>query len=199
VAGRPSVHQQERRLISTGDVKKGIIIELDGQLMKVLDWTHIKMARGSAQVRMKLQNVRRGDIVERTFQAGTRWPRARVEQRKVQYLYTDGDVYHFMDNETYDQFALSARMLGDDARFLKENTDVLVSVHEGEVLGVDLPVTVDLKVTQTDPGFAGDTATGAKKAATLETGLVVQVPLFVNEGDTLRVDTRSGEYVTRVQ
>jgi elongation factor P len=199
VAGRPSVHQQERRLISTGDVKKGIIIELDGQLMKVLDWTHIKMARGSAQVRMKLQNVRRGDIVERTFQAGTRWPRARVEQRKVQYLYTDGDVYHFMDNETYDQFALSARMLGDDARFLKENTDVFVSVHEGEVLGVDLPVTVDLKVTQTDPGFAGDTATGAKKAATLETGLVVQVPLFVNEGDTLRVDTRSGEYVTRVQ
>jgi elongation factor P len=199
VAGRPSVHQQERRLISTGDVKKGIIIELDGQLMKVLDWTHIKMARGSAQVRMKLQNVRRGDIVERTFQAGTRWPRARVEQRTVQYLYTDGDVYHFMDNETYDQFALSARMLGDDARFLKENTDVFVSVHEGEVLGIDLPVTVDLKVTQTDPGFAGDTATGAKKAATLETGLVVQVPLFVNEGDTLRVDTRSGEYVTRVQ
>lgn len=186
-------------MISTGDVKKGIIIELDGQLMKVLDWTHIKMARGSAQVRMKLQNVRRGDIVERTFQAGTRWPRARVEQRKVQYLYTDGDVYHFMDNETYDQFALSARMLGDDARYLKENKDVFVSVHEGEVLGVDLPVTVDLKVTQTDPGFAGDTATGAKKAATLETGLVVQVPLFVNEGDTLRIDTRSGEYVTRVQ
>jgi elongation factor P len=191
--------EQEQRLISTGDVKKGIIIELDGQLMKVLDWTHIKMARGSAQVRMKLQNVRRGDIVERTFQAGTRWPRARVEQRKVQYLYTDGDVYHFMDNETYDQFALSARMLGDDARYLKENKDVFVSVHEGEVLGVDLPVTVDLKVTQTDPGFAGDTATGAKKAATLETGLVVQVPLFVNEGDTLRIDTRSGEYVTRVQ
>jgi elongation factor P len=186
-------------LISTGDVKKGIIIELDGQLMKVLDWTHIKMARGSAQVRMKLQNVRKGDIVERTFQAGTRWPRARVEQRKVQYLYSDGDVYHFMDNETYDQFAINSRLLGDDARFLKENLDVFVSMHEGEVLGVDLPVTVDLTVTQTDPGFAGDTATGAKKAATLETGVVVQVPLFVNEGDTLRVDTRTGEYVTRVQ
>jgi elongation factor P len=186
-------------LISTGDVKKGIIIELDGQLMKVLDWTHIKMARGSAQVRMKLQNVRRGDIIERTFQAGTRWPRARVEQRKVQYLYTDGDVYHFMDTETYDQLAVSARQIGEDARYLKEGTDVFVSSYEGEVLGVDLPVTVDLKVTQTDPGFAGDTATGAKKAATLETGLVVQVPLFVNEGDTLRIDTRSGEYVTRVQ
>jgi elongation factor P len=186
-------------LISTGDVKKGVIIELDGQLMKVLDWTHIKMARGSAQIRMKLQNVRKGDIVERTFQAGSRWPRARVDQRKVQYLYADGDTYHFMDNETFDQIAISARQIGDDTRYLKENTDVFVSMHDGEVLGVDLPVTVDLRVTQTDPGFAGDTATGAKKAATVETGLVVQVPLFVNEGDLLRIDTRTGEYVTRVQ
>lgn len=186
-------------MISTGEVKKGVIIELDGQLMKVLDWSHIKMARGSAQVRMKLQNVRRGDIVERTFQAGTRWPRARVEQRKVQYLYTDGDVFHFMDSETYDQFSIPAALLGDDARYLKDNTEVFVSMHEGEVLGVDLPVSVDLRVTQTDRGFAGDTATGAKKPATLEGGLVVQVPLFVNEGDTLRIDTRTGDYLTRVQ
>jgi elongation factor P len=186
-------------LISTGDVKKGVIIELDGQLLKVLDWTHIKMARGSAQVRMKLQNVRKGDIVERTFQAGTRWPRARVDSRKVMYLYSDGDAYHFMDNETYDQFAIRGAMLGDDALYLKDNTEAFVSMYEGEVLGVDLPITVDLKVTHTDPGFAGDTATGAKKAATLETGLVVQVPLFVNEGDTLRVDTRNGEYITRLQ
>jgi elongation factor P len=148
---------------------------------------------------MKLQNVRKGDIIERTFQAGTRWPRARVEQRKAQYLYSDGDAYHFMDTETYDQFAISGAMIGDDARFLLENTEVFVSSHDGEVLGVDLPVTVDLKVTQTDPGFAGDTATGAKKGATVETGLVVQVPLFVSEGDTLRIDTRTGEYVTRVQ
>ena len=186
-------------MISTGDVKKGVIIELDGQLMKVLDWTHIKMARGSAQVRMKLQNVRRGDIIERTFQAGTRWPRARVEQRKAQYLYGDGDAFHFMDTETYDQFAISSAMIGEDARFLIENTDVFVSTHDGEVLGVDLPVTVDLRVAQTDPGFAGDTASGAKKPATLETGLVLQVPLFVSEGDVLRVDTRTAEYVTRVQ
>ena len=186
-------------MISTGEVKKGVIIELDGQLMKVLDWSHIKMARGSAQVRMKLLNVRKGDIVERTFQAGTRWPRARVEQRRVQYLYADGDAYHFMDTETYDQFTVPAALLGDDARFLVENTEVFVSSHESEILGVDLPVTVDLRVTQTDPGFAGDTATGAKKAATVETGLVVQVPLFVNEGDLLRVDTRTGDYVTRVQ
>ena len=186
-------------MIETGDIKKGVIIELDGQLLKVLDWTHIKMARGSAQVRMKLQNVRKGDIVERTFQAGTRWPRARVDQRKVMFLYADGDAYHFMDNETYDQFAISGSMLGDDARYLKDNTEVFVTMYDGEVLGVDLPVTVDLAVTQTDPGFAGDTATGAKKPATLETGLVVQVPLFVSEGDTLRIDTRTGEYVTRVQ
>ncbi len=186
-------------MISTGDVKKGVIIELDGQLMKVLDWSHIKMARGSAQVRMKLQNVRRGDIVERTFQAGTRWPRARVEQRKAQYLYSDGGTYHFMDTETYEQSAVGAALIGDDAKFLLENTEVLLSSHDGEVLGVELPVTVDLHVTQTDPGFAGDTATGAKKAATLETGHVVQVPLFVSEGDMLRIDTRNGEYVTRVQ
>jgi elongation factor P len=186
-------------LISTGDVKKGVIIELDGQLLKVLDWTHIKMARGSAQVRMKLQNVRKGDIVERTFQAGTRWPRARVDQRKVTFLYSDGDAYHFMDSETYDQFSIRGAMLGEDARYLKENTEVIVSQYEGEVLGVELPVSVDLTVTQTDPGFAGDTATGAKKAATLETGLVVQVPLFVSAGDTLRIDTRSGEYMTRLQ
>ncbi len=186
-------------MISTGDVKKGIIIELDGQLMKVLDWSHIKMARGSAQVRMKLQNVRKGDIVERTFQAGTRWPRARVEQRKVQYLYSDDDAYHFMDSETYDQFAVAAALLGEDAKFLVDNTEVFVSSYENEILGVDLPVTVDLRVTQTDPGFAGDTAAGAKKAATVETGLVVQVPLFVNEGDLLRIDTRTGEYVTRAQ
>jgi elongation factor P len=167
--------------------------------MKVLDWTHIKMARGSAQVRMKLQNVRKGDIVERTFQAGTRWPRARVDSRKVQYLYKDGDAYHFMDSETYDQFALREAMLGEDARYLKENTEIFVNMYEGEVLGVDLPVTVDLQVASTEPGFAGDTATGAKKPATLETGLVVQVPLFVSEGDMLRIDTRTGEYVTRLQ
>ena len=184
-------------MISTGDVKKGVIIELDGQLMKVLDWSHIKMARGSAQVRMKMQNVRKGDIVERTFQAGTRWPRARVETRKAQYLYSDGDAFHFMDAETYEQFAMPAATLGEDARYLRENTDVLYDSHEGEILGLELPVTVDLEVTQTDPGFAGDTATGAKKAATLETGLVVQVPLFVNEGDVLRIDTRTGEYITR--
>jgi elongation factor P len=186
-------------MISTGDIRKGVVIELDGQPVRVLEWSHIKMARGSAQVRLKIQNVRTGSITERTFQAGTRWPRARVEQRKAQFLYSDGDAYHFMDSENYDQFSINRVLLGDDANFLKENTDVFVSSYEGEVLGVDLPVTVDLRVQNTDPGFAGDTATGARKAATLETGLVVQVPLFVNEGDLLRIDTRTGEYQTRIQ
>jgi elongation factor P len=186
-------------VISTGDIRKGIVIELDGQPVRVLEWSHIKMARGSAQVRLKIQNVRTGSITERTFQAGTRWPRGRVDQRKVQYLYSDGDAFHFMDSETYDQFAITAAQLGDDARYLKENTDVFVSSYEGEILGVDLPVTVDLRVTATEPGFAGDTATGARKPATLETGLVVQVPIFVNEGDLLRIDTRTGEYQTRIQ
>jgi elongation factor P len=186
-------------MISTGDIRKGVVIELDGQPVRVLDWSHIKMARGSAQVRLKIQNVRTGAITERTFQAGTRWPRGRVDQRKAQYLYTDGEAFHFMDSETYDQFAISAAQLGEDARFLKENTEVFVSSYEGEVLGVDLPVTVDLRVAATEPGFAGDTATGARKAATMETGLVVQVPLFVNEGDLLRIDTRTGEYQTRIQ
>ncbi|MFN2484000.1 MAG: elongation factor P [Candidatus Limnocylindria bacterium] len=186
-------------MISTGEVRKGVIIELDGQLMQVIDWSHIKMARGSAQVRLKLRNVRKGDIVERTFQAGTRWPRARVEQRRVQYLYADGGAFHFMDAETYDQFPVAGAQIGDDARFLKEGMEVFVTSYEGEVLGVDLPVTVDLRVERTELGFAGDTATGARKPATLETGLTVQVPLFVGEGDVIRVDTRTGEYQTRVQ
>ena len=186
-------------MISTGEIRKGVVFELDGQPVRGLDWTHIKMARGSAQVRLKIQNVRTGAITERTFQAGTRWPRGRVEQRKVQYLYADGDAYHFMDTETYDQFAISAAQLGEDAHFLKESTEVYVTSYEGEILGVDLPVSVDLRVVSTERGFAGDTATGARKPATLETGLVVQVPLFVNEGDLLRVDTRTGEYQTRVQ
>ena len=186
-------------MISTSEIRKGVIIELDGQLMQVLDWSHIKMGRGSAQVRLKLRNVRKGDIVERTFQAGTRWPRARVEQRKAQYLYSDGSAFHFMDPESYDQFALPADKLGDDARFLKDGMEIYVTSYEGEILGVDLPVTVDLRVTSTERGFAGDTAGAPRKPATLETGLTLQVPLFVAEGDVIRVDTRTGEYQTRVQ
>ena len=160
-------------MISTGDVKKGVIIELDGQLMKVLDWSHIKMARGSAQVRMKLHErahaATSSSAPSRPARAG-RVPGSSSAMRST--CTRTAATYHFMDTETYDQFAVAAALLGDDARFLLENTEVQVSTHEGEVLGVELPITVDLRVTQTDPGFAGDTATGAKKQATVETGLV---------------------------
>lgn len=186
-------------MISTSEVRKGVIIELEGQLMQVLESSHIKIGRGSAQVRLKLRNVRKGDIVERTFQAGTKWPRARVEQRKTQYLYSDGSAYHFMDPETYDQFAVSDTQLGENARFLKDGMDVHVSFYEGEILGVELPVTVDLRVTSTERGVVGDTAGTVRKPATLETGHTLQVPLFVAEGDMIRVDTRTGEYQTRIQ
>jgi elongation factor P len=162
-------------MISTGELRKGVTIELDGELWQILDYHHIKMGRGSAQVRITLRNVKRGQTIERSFQAGTKWPRAQLEQRPVQFLYRDADEFHFMDTDTYDQTS-----------------------YQGETIGVELPVSVDLSVIETEPGFAGDTQTGARKPATTETGLVVQVPIFVETGDTIRIDTRTGEYQTRV-
>jgi elongation factor P len=185
-------------MISTGDLRKGVTIELDGELWQILDYHHIKMGRGSAQVRITLRNVKRGQTVERSFQAGTKWPRAQLENRPVQFLYRDGDDFHFMDTESYDQFMLGADALGDATQYLKDGMTVDRTAYQGETIGIELPVTVDLLVTSSEPGFAGDTAQGARKPATLETGLVVQVPLFVGEGDTIRVDTRTGEYQTRV-
>ena len=174
------------------------IIELDGDLWQILDYHHIKMGRGSAQVRIKLRNVKKGSTVERSFQAGDRWPRAQLETRPIQFLYRDGDDFHFMDSDTYDQFILTAAQLEDAVRYLKDGMTLDRTAYQGETLGVELPITVDLLVVETEPGFAGDTAQGARKPATTETGLVVSVPLFVSEGDTIRVDTRSGEYLTRV-
>jgi len=185
-------------MISTGDLRKGVAIELDGELWQILDYHHIKMGRGSAQVRITLRNIKRGQTVERSFQAGTKWPRASMERRPVQFLYRDDDDFHFMDTDTYDQFMLRGEQLGESVQYLKDGMTLERTTYQGETIGVELPVTVDLKVTTTDPGFAGDTAQGARKPATLETGLVVSVPLFVNEGDTLRVDTRTGEYQTRL-
>ncbi len=185
-------------MISTGELRKGVVIELDNDLWQILDYHHIKMGRGSAQVRIKLRSVKKGSIVERSFQAGDKWPRARLDRRQVQYLYRDGDDFHFMDTDTYDQFALSAEQLGDAVLYLQDGMLLDRTTYEGETIGVELPITVDLAVTETEPGFAGDTATGARKPATTATGLVVQVPLFVNEGDTIRIDTRTGEYQTRV-
>ena len=185
-------------MISTGELRKGVAIELDGDLWQILDYHHIKMGRGSAQVRITLRNIKRGQTVERSFQAGTKWPRAQMERRPVQFLYRDGDDFHFMDTDTYDQFTLRADQLDDATSYLKDGMTLDRTSYQGETIGVELPVTVDLLVETTEPGFAGDTAQGARKPATLETGLVVSVPLFVNAGDTVRVDTRTGEYQTRV-
>ena len=185
-------------MISTGELKKGVAIELDGELWQILDYHHIKMGRGSAQVRIKFRNVKKGSTVEKSFQAGERWPRAQIDRRPVQFLYRDGDDLHFMELENYEQFSLRAETLDDAIGFLKEGMSVDRTSYQGETLGVELPVTVDLKVAETAPGFAGDTAQGARKNATMETGLVVVVPLFVMEGDILRIDTRTGEYQTRL-
>ena len=185
-------------MISTGELKKGVVIELEGDLWQILDYHHIKMGRGSAQVRIKFRNVRKQSIVEKTFQAGEKFPRATMERRTAQFLFSEGDDYTFMDTETYDQFVITAEQLGDAKDYIKDGLQLDRVSYEGETLGVELPINLDLKVTGTDPGFAGDTATGTRKPATLETGLVVQVPLFVSVGDVIRVDTRTGEYQTRV-
>jgi elongation factor P len=185
-------------MVSTSDLRKGIAIELDGELWQILDYHHIKMGRGSAQVRIKLRNVKRGQTVERSFQAGEKWPRAILEKRPVQFLYRDGSDYHFMETESYEQFHLTAEQLGDVTDYLVDGMTLDRTSYQGETIGVELPTSVELRVVETEPGFAGDTQSGARKPATLESGLVVQVPIFVNEGDVLKVDTRTGEYVTRV-
>jgi len=185
-------------VISTGDLKRGLVIELDGEIWQVLEYHHIKMGRGSAQVRIKLRNVKRGQTVERTFQAGEKWPRAYLETRQVQFLYRDGNDYHFMDTNSYEQFSMTREALGDTALYMTDGMMLDRTSYEGETIGVELPVTVDLKVVDTEPGFAGDTQSGARKPATVESGLVVQVPIFVEMGDTIRIDTRNGDYQTRV-
>ena len=186
-------------MISTGELKKGVAIELDGELWQILDYHHIKMGRGSAQVRITLRNIKRGQTVERSFQAGTKWPRASMEKRPVQFLYRDGDDYHFMDTDTYDQFVLTAEQLGETAQLPQGRDDARPDELPGRddrrrAAGHRRP----RRSSTRSPGFAGDTQTGARKPATTETGLVVQVPIFVEIGDTIRVDTRTGEYQTRV-
>ena len=185
-------------MISTGELHKGVVIELDGDLWQILDYHHIKMGRGSAQVRIKFKNVKKGSIVEKSFQAGEKWPRAQLDRRPIQFMYRDGDDFHFMEMESYEQFHLNAAQLDDAVNYMKDGMTLDRISYEGETLGVELPITVELVVVETDPGFAGDTATGARKPATTESGLIVSVPLFVTEGDTIRVDTRTGEYQTRL-
>jgi len=185
-------------MISTSELRKGVAIELDGDLWQILEYQHLKIGRGSAQVRIKLRNIKRGQTVERSFQAGEKWPRAYLDTRDVQFLYADGSDYHFMDTDSYEQFSISGDQLGDNAQYLTDGMVLQRTSYEGETIGVELPVTVDMQVIDTEPGFAGDTQSGARKPATVQSGLVVQVPLFVNAGDTIRIDTRTGEYQTRV-
>jgi elongation factor P len=185
-------------MISATDLRKGVTFQLDGELHRVLEYQHSYIGRGSANVRVRLRNLHTGRTIERTFGANEKFEDVRLELRQVQYLYRDGDLYYFMDTETYEQPALSAETLQENVDYLKEGLMLSVSMHEGQPVEIELPVTVDLEIVQTDPGVKGDTATGATKRATLETGLAVQVPLFVEEGDVVRVDTRTGEYLTRV-
>ena len=184
-------------MIDVNDLRKGVTFELDGDLYRVVEYHHHKPGRGNAVIRTKIRNLRSGSLLEKTFQSGDRVQDIRVENLEMQYLYRDGNLYHFMDTATYEQRPIDARFLEDAVNFLKDGMTVIVQDHDGEALGVELPVTVDLKVTQADIAVRGDTATGANKHVTVETGYRVQVPLFVNEGDTIRVDTRTGGYVTR--
>lgn len=185
-------------MISTNDFHTGLTIELDGDIYMVIDFQHVKPGKGSAFVRSKLKNLRSGSTTERTFRAGEKVPRALIERKEMEYLYGSGEEYIFMDTESYEQISLSRETLGDNLKYLKENMQLNILLFKGEIIGLELPNSVELKVVETEPGFKGDTAAGGSKPAKLETGLVVQVPFFINEGDVLRIDTRSGAYLERV-
>jgi len=185
-------------MFDAGELRKGLTIEMDGGLYRILDYQHIKIGRGSAQVRLKLRDIRAGHTIERTFQASERFNRARLERRNVQYLYQESGLYYFMDNESFDQTPLDAGLLGDTINYLKEGMNLEMLSYKEEPVGVELPVAIGLTVSETGPGFKGDTATAGSKPATLETGIVIQVPMFINNGDTVKVDTRTGEYLERI-
>jgi len=186
-------------MISTNDFKTGVTIEYEGNVCQVIEFQHVKPGKGTPFVRAKLKNLRTGGVVETTFRAGEKVPRARLDKRQMQFLYEMGGDYTFMDNDSYEQITLSTEQLGDAAKYLKENMIIDVVLYQGEIIGIEPPNFVELTVTDTDPGVKGDTATGGSKPATLETGATVMVPLFVNIGDVIRVDTRTGTYMERVK
>jgi elongation factor P len=185
-------------MIDVNELRKGVTFTMEDELYKVLEYQHHKPGRGKATIRTTLRNLRTGATIQQNFISGDRVEDIRVERRGVQYLYTDGNLYHFMDTETYEQTALSAALLEDQIPYLKENVELVLSSYEGEALDVELPTTVDMEVVEAEVAIAGDTATGTLKKVTVETGLQVQVPLFIERGDVIRVDTRTGKYVTRV-
>ncbi len=185
-------------MISAGDFRNGITLEIDGQVVQIMEFQHVKPGKGAAFVRTKLKNVINGGVVERTFRPTEKFPQARIDRVDMQYLYADGELYNFMNQETYDQVALNQDIIGDALKFVKENEIVKICSHNGNVFAIEPPLFVELEVIETEPGFAGNTAQGATKPATVETGAQVQVPLFVNQGDKLKIDTRTGEYLSRV-
>ncbi|MBQ5431567.1 MAG: elongation factor P [Lachnospiraceae bacterium] len=185
-------------MVTAGDFKNGVTIEYENGVYQILEFQHVKPGKGAAFVRTKLKDVKNGGVIETSFRPTEKFPQARVDRKDMQYLYNDGDLYYFMDTETYDQVALPPEDIGDSLKFVKENEMVKICSVQGDVFAVEPPLFVELEVTETEPGVKGNTATGATKPATLETGAEIQVPLFVNTGDVLQIDTRTGDYLKRV-
>ena len=185
-------------MISAGDFRNGLTVEIDNSVFQIIEFQHVKPGKGAAFVRTKLRDIKNGGVKETTFRPTEKFPQARIDRKNMQYMYADGDMFNFMDNETYEQFALTSEQVGDALKFVKENEMVKICSFNGNVFSVEPPLFVELEVTDTEPGFAGNTAQGATKPATVETGAVVYVPLFVNLGDKIKIDTRTGEYLSRV-
>jgi elongation factor P len=184
-------------MIDVNDLRKGVTFELDGRLLKVIEYSHNKPGRGNATIRTKVRDLRNGNVLDKTFQSGDRVQDIRLDHHQAQFLYSDGNLFHFMDSENYEQTAISAVVIGENAPSLREGQEVKLTFHESEPIDIELPASVDLKIVEAAMGVKGDTATGATKSVTTETGLKVNVPLFVENGDTIRVDTRTGQYLTR--
>lgn len=184
-------------MISAGDFKNGITLEIDGNVVQIVEFQHVKPGKGAAFVRTKYKNIITGAVLEKSFRPTEKFSQARIDRTDMQYLYNDGELYYFMNNETYDQIGLQADLVGDSLKFVKENEMVKVCSHNGNVYAIEAPLFVELEVTETEPGFKGDTAQGATKPATVETGAVVNVPLFIDQGEKIKIDTRTGEYLSR--
>ena len=184
-------------MISAGDFRNGVTLEIDGNVVQIIEFQHVKPGKGAAFVRTKLKDVINGGVTEKTFRPTEKFPQARIDRKDMQYLYADGDLYNFMDSESYEQIAIGKDVVGDSLKFVKENETCKVCSYNGSVFSIEPPLFVELEITETEPGFKGDTATGATKPATVETGAQVAVPLFVSEGDVIKIDTRTGEYLSR--
>lgn len=185
-------------MVSAGDFRNGITVEMEGNVYQIIEFQHVKPGKGAAFVRTKLKNIIGGGVVEKSFRPTEKFPQARIDRKDMQYLYSDGDLYNFMDTESYDQIALNADTVGDALKFVKENEMVKICSYNGNVFAIEPPLFVELQITETEPGFKGDTATGATKPAIVETGAKVMVPLFVDNGEVIKIDTRTGEYLSRV-